>query len=95
MRPYKVMLLGWACSVGAATAIGVACNACKPPPASTPVDIGKLVACVEGEFERGDSDPFTIVEACPGATLAVISDVLQTLDKRAKYARAACTGSTK
>lgn len=89
----KVQLLLAATIVAYFTAIGISVVACKPPPPSTPVDAGKLIVCVEGEFEKGDHDPLQIFEACPGATIAIIGDVLQTLDKRAKFVRAQCASA--
>jgi hypothetical protein len=85
----KNTLLFWVAAFTALTISSISLD-CKPPPASTPVDAGKLIACVEGEFEKGDHDPLQIFEACPGATIAIIGDVLQTLDKRAKFVRAQC-----
>lgn len=66
--------------------IALACG-CKPLPPSTATDVAAEVACVAQNVESGMSDPVQIGLACSIQDIALVSDIMSTLAKHAKFAR--------
>lgn len=70
------LLIGAVFVIAGLVASDVACNT---PPASTPVDVGSLVSCVEGQLQSGDTNVVDIAEKCGHAEVAVVEDVIAAL----------------
>jgi len=70
------LLIGAVAIIAALVGSDVACNT---PPASTPVDVGNLVSCVEGQLQSGDTNVADIAMHCGGAELSVVEDIIASL----------------
>ena len=76
------VLLGW-CGAGAVLfGLSVECN--KPLPPSTAVDVARDVQCVAADEAKGVTDPATIALDCKLASAQVASDIIATMDGRAR-----------